>query len=316
MASDEEARDGSGRPIEAVICIPTFRRPDWLARTIPSVAGQETPFGFAIVVIDNDSANPVGADCARALLSATDVPHRIGIEAQQGNCHAINRAFTDAMAAYPAAEFFLMIDDDEIAMPGWLANIVELARRQEADIVGGPVIREFEAPTPDAVRQHPLFQSIDGGTRAVSQIYGSGNCLIRRCVFESLPSPPFDRRFNFLGGGDMEFFTRCRKAGFTSWWCSEAEIHEFVPAERTTARFLTTRSIRTGSINYTIDRLHGTAAHVLAKNIASLGLSVFRSLALFASTRDLLPASHPFLMSVGRITASFNVLPQPYKASD
>lgn len=314
MVSDRNLQARAAKSVEAVVCIPTFRRPEWIARTIASVTSQQTDFKFAIVVVDNDSDNPTGADCARHLLCECDVPHAIFIEGLQGNCHAINRAFTEAMNAYPQAEFFLMIDDDEVAMPGWLSAMVGLAREKNADIVGGPVRRKFEVPVADALMQHPLFVSIEGVTRPVDQIHGSGNCLMRRRVLERFPSPPFDTRFNFLGGGDMEFFTRCRKAGFTSWWCEEAEIHEFVPAERITARFLLKRSIRTGSINYAIDRMHKPAAYAVAKNFVSLGLGVFRSITLLAKSGSLLQASHSLLMPLGRITASLGFLPKPYKS--
>jgi GT2 family glycosyltransferase len=169
----------------------------------------------------------------------------------------------------------------------------------------------------DAVTQHLLFGSIEGSTRAIDQIHGSGNCLIRRRVFAGLASPLFDVRFNFLGGGDMEFFTRCRKAGFKTWWCAEAVIREFVPEERVSARFLMTRSLRTGSINYVIDRIHSTSAiRVIAKNALSLGAGCVRSMALFLRTRRLLPASHPLLVSLGRTLASLGFLPTPYRASN
>ena len=302
-------------PIEAVVCIPTFRRPDWLERTIASVLSQETGFGFALVIVDNDAAQAEGAARATQVLADGALPHRIFVEPQQGNCHAINRAFTEAQAAFPEAEFFLMIDDDEMAMPGWLAAIVATAKERNADVVGGPVVRRFDVPVPDAIARHPLFISIDGVTRQVDQIHGSGNCLMRRRVFERMAVPPFDIRFNFLGGGDMEFFTRCKLAGMTTWWCEEAVIHEFVPAERVSGRFLTKRSIRTGSINYMVDRTHMSLGAALAKNVVSLGLGVFRSLGLLVKTRSLLGASHPFLVSVGRVVASLGFLPQPYKAA-
>lgn len=310
------AQTQDDRPVQAVVCIPTFRRPAWLARTLESVIAQETDFGFAIVVVDNDAADPAGAACAADMLARSGLPHAVFIEAKQGNCHAINRAFGEAMMTFPQAEFLLMIDDDEMAMPGWLAAIVETARRENADVVGGPVDRKFEVPAPRAVMQHPLFGSIEGPSREVEQIHGSGNCLIRRRVFEGLASPLFDIRFNFLGGGDMEFFTRCRKAGFRTWWCAEAVIHEFVPQERISARFLLKRSIRTGSINYVIDRIHSRSAVVpVAKNGASLILGLGRSLLLFSQTRGLLPASHPLLMSIGRTIASLGFLPKPYKVA-
>jgi len=303
--------------VEAVVCIPTFRRPAWLARTLQSVCAQETDFPFAIVVVDNDAANPVGARYAREFLASQCHPSLVLTEERQGNCHAINRAFGEAMDAFPGAEFLLMIDDDEIALPGWLAAIVGTARRERADIVGGPVVREFEVPVTDAVTRHLLFGSIEGTTRQIDQIHGSGNCLIRRHVFEGLASPLFDVRFNFLGGGDMEFFTRCRRAGYKSWWCAEAVIREFVPEERVSARFLMTRSLRTGSINYVIDRMHsGSAGRVIAKNALSLGAGAMRSLTLLIRTRRLLPASHPLLVSIGRTLASLGFLPTPYRSSN
>ncbi|PVB60724.1 glycosyltransferase family 2 protein [Labrenzia sp. 011] len=303
--------------IEAVVCIPTFRRPDWLARTLASLAEQTADFRFAIVVVDNDAANPLGRNVARSFFETHSIANVVVTEENQGNCYAINRAFSEALKAFPEAGFLLMIDDDETAAPCWLAEMVGLARREAADIVGGPVLRRFEGAVPDEVRRHPLFLSIDGTTREIDQLHGSGNCLIRRHVFDKLGAPFFDLRFNFLGGGDMDFFTRCRRAGFRTFWNSRAEIQEFVPPERTTARFLMTRSIRTGSINYMVDRSNGMSAAVAcAKTAASLGLGVLRSIAVLVRTRQLLPASHPLLLPVGRAYAALGCLPAPYKAPD
>lgn len=301
--------------VEAVICVPTFRRPEWLRRTLQSVIAQQSGFGFAIVVVDNDGRDPAGAALANEILSTTTLPHTVAVEQKQGNCHAINRAFEVALDAYPSAQYFLMIDDDEIALPGWLQAMVGLSSDESADVVGGPVLREFDIRPDSAVMRHPLFSSIDGKTRPIDQLHGSGNCLIRRGVFETLPRPPFDPRFNFLGGGDMEFFTRCRLAGFKTWWCAEAVAHEFVPPERTTMSFLTKRSMRTGSINYMIDRLHKPLATVLLKNGLSLVLGVVRALRVLLRTGSPLLASHPLLLPVGRIVASLGLLPKPYKSS-
>ena len=303
--------------VQAVICIPTFRRPDWLAKTLNSLKAQSASFGFAVVVIDNDAANPSGAEAALRFFEETSIPHHVAVEKNQGNCHAINRAFSDARAHFPQAEFFLMIDDDETADPAWLKEMVDTAQATGADIVGGPVRRTFDRPSHPAAARHPLFQSIEGPSRHIDQIHGTGNCLIRRRVFDNLKSPDFDLRYNFLGGGDMDFFTRCRNEGFTSWWCGDAVAFEFVPDERTRAGFLMKRSIRTGSINYVIDRVHGmSAARAVIKNTVSLGLGLIRSASLLLQSRSLLIASHPILMSIGRVYASFGSLPEPYKAGN
>ena len=155
MAEKEADRDFASGPVEVVVCIPTFRRPDWLARTLSSVLAQRTDFRFAVVVVDNDAARSEGAARAKELLATSAIAHRVLVEPDQGNVHAINRAFVEAQAAFAEAEFFLMIDDDEMALPGWLAAMVETAQQKNADIVGGPVLRQFDMPVPAAIARHP-----------------------------------------------------------------------------------------------------------------------------------------------------------------
>lgn len=304
--------------VEAVICIPTFRRPAMLEATLASLAAQGAAFGWAVVIIDNDAAAPIGAEAARAFLARTGREGVVAVEARQGNVHAINAAFGLARETYPGAEFFLMIDDDEEAHPDWLATMVATARSSAADIVGGPVDRRFDASVPDAIRQHPLFGSIEAPTGPVPIIYGSGNCLIRRRVFDGLANPQLDTRFNFLGGGDMDFFTRAKAAGFRFAWAADALIHEIVPADRASWRWLMARSLRTGTINYTIDRIRARGpldvAKIQLKNVASLGLSLFRSAAVLLRTGRPLSATHPLLTSLGRTLASLGFSPVPYKA--
>ncbi len=313
-------QDESKASVEAVICIPTFRRPEGVARTLQSLLAQKGDVRFAVVVVENDAENQVGAASALKLLDGSGIPSLVVIETRQGNCHAINRAFTEARERFASAQHFLMIDDDEIASPEWLAQMVSTANRTGARIIGGPVIRQFDVPVSEAVSLHPLYGFISGPTRQVPVIHGTGNCLIHRDVFTRLEPMLFDVAFNFLGGGDMDFFARCRTAGFIFWWCEEAVIHETVAVERTKPRWIMRRSIRTGSINYVIDskRMAGPAvvAKLQAKNVVSLGLSIFKAIGLLVRTRHLLPATHPILMSIGRITASFGFLPVPYKASE
>ena len=312
-------RPDGDRPVEAVVCIPTFRRPEGLALTLRSLLAQKGDVAFAILVVENDAEGLAGANRAEAVLKGGDRPWDVCVEPQQGNCHAINRAFAEARHRFPSAGYFLMIDDDEIASPDWLAHMVATAHRTGAGIVGGPVVRRFEVAVSEAISQHALNSHIGGPTRQVPVIHGTGNCLIRRDVFSGLDTAQFDTAFNFLGGGDMDFFARCRSAGFVIWWCEEAVIHETVARERASAAWLMRRSIRTGSINYVIDRKRArsfsSTALLQVKNAVSLGLGVLRAARILARTGRMLPATHPILMSIGRITASLGFLPTPYKAT-
>ena len=304
---------------EAVVCIPSHRRPDGLQRTLQSLAEQQTGVNFAVVVIDNDAAGREAVEVAEAFFAASGIGGLAAVESQQGHCHAVNAAYALALQHYPEARYFLMIDDDEAASPGWLDSMVETAKRHGADIVGGPVDRVFEGEVDAATRIHPLFGSIEAPTGRVPMIHGSGNCLISRRVFETLDEPQFDLRFNFLGGGDMDFFTRCRQAGFAFAWCAEAQVIEFVATDRLSARWLMSRSIRTGTINYVMDEMRAQGLPqrlaLAGKNAVSLALSIGRMARLLVTTGHLLPATHPPLMSIGRIMGALGIVPTPYKAA-
>lgn len=303
--------------VEAVICIPSYRRPEGLRRTLASLAAQRTDIAFAVVVIDNDNAGKQALAVATDFFAEGGVAGLTAVEPNQGNCHAINAAFGLARSSFPDASYFLMIDDDEAASPGWLSAMVGAAKRFGADIVGGPVSRVFDQPVEEFIRAHPLFGSIEAPTGPVPIIHGSGNCLIARRVFDRLEQPRFDPHFNFLGGGDMDFFTRAKAAGCRFAWCEEAGITEFVAADRLSAGWLMNRSIRTGTINYTMDSLRAStlARRLLlpGKNVISLGLSLGRMAGILIRTGRPLSATHPMLMSIGRIMGSFGIVPTPYK---
>lgn len=304
--------------VEAVVCIPSFRRPEGLRRVLESLTRQQTEIHFAVVVIDNDATGRAGLAVAEAFLPAR-LEGRALAEPRQGNVHAINAAFASALALYPTARYLLMIDDDEAAEPGWLAAMVAAAQLHRAQIVGGPVHRVFSAPVSPAISRHPLFRSIEAPAGPIDIIHGSGNCLVARAVFERLGAPFFDPAFNFLGGGDMDFFTRARATGFAFAWADEAVVSEFVEAERLTPRWIMARALRTGAINYAIDRKGhpGPAGWTLLalKNTASLGKGLVRFAAALARTRRLLPATHWLLMPLGRIMAAFGWSTSPYRAS-
>lgn len=305
---------------DAVVCIPTFRRPAGLRRTLASLAAQSGAGHFAVVVVENDAARLEGKAVADAVFASGALSGSCAIERNQGNCSAINTAFRTARERFPATEFFLMIDDDEEASPTWLAGMIETARSGGTDLVGGPVVRRFEGEAPSSLQKHPLFHSTITRSGATASLHGTGNCLIRRRVLEALGEPTLDPRFDLLGGGDMDFFTRCRLAGFKSHWNADAKVFETVPAQRMKAQWVLRRSIATGVINYTIDqkRYPGAAgaAWLLLKNLISLGIAPFRAVTALLGTGHWLAASHPLCLSIGRNLAALGLAPAPYKAAN
>lgn len=302
----------------AVVCIPTFRRPQHLEKTLASLVNQVTTARFAVVVVENENERRDGQAIADKVFAEGRLDGLCVVESRQGNCFAINRAFATGLERFPDAPYLLMIDDDEVAAPTWLDEMLRAARDSQADIVGGPVMRVFEADPDNAAKLHPLFNSPALPSGFVPTLFGSGNCLIARPVFEALGAPAFDLRFNFLGGGDMDFFTRCRLKGFKSYWNSAAIAIETVPVQRTAPDWMMSRGVTTGVINYTIDRklYPYTSGYLMlwGKNFASLAISFGRAAALYRQTRRWLPALHPVLVSVGRGLAALGFSTAPYKA--
>ena len=277
--------------IGIVVCIPCFRRPRHLRLTLQSLAAQRTERRFAVVMVENDALACGSVAVATEFLQAGKLAGLCVVEPRQGNCHAINAAFETALATFPAAAHFLMIDDDEIASPDWLELMVRAAQATGAGVVGGPV----------------------------AMIYGCGNCLITRPVFERFGNPAFDPRFNFLGGGDVDFFTRCRREGMKFHWVAEAEIIETVPNNRTEPGWLAVRGLRIGAINFHVERKAArtlrSRARLLAKMLAKLPLSLFRAGRLLIAEHRVVIALHPMIVAIGGALAAIGIEPQPYKAS-
>ncbi len=305
--------------VNAVICIPSFRRPEGLRNLLGSLHPAKSEFGLALVVVDNDATRREALPVAEAFFASQGIEGLAVVEPRQGNVFAINTAFETALTHFSTARFFLMIDDDETAGPGWADLMVETAKRFDAAIVGGPVRRVFSGPIDASIANHPLFQSIETETGVIDSIHGSGNCLIARQAFEKLGTPPFDMRFNMLGGGDLDFFTRARRAGFRFAWSNEAVVSEKVGAARLTRTWLMQRSLRTGAINYIVDRRKWLGPFgwlVLAgKNVLSLGRGIFRFFrGALSPGGGVFASSHWLIMPAGRVLASFGWSPTPYKA--
>ncbi|SDS94138.1 glycosyltransferase family 2 protein [Bradyrhizobium canariense] len=311
------------RPLDplvgTVVCIPSFRRPEHLRRTLQSLADQRSHRRFAVVIVENDAMGCESVPVAAEFLRADKFQGLCVVESRQGNCQAINAAFETALATFPSAAHLLMIDDDEIASPDWLEQMVGAAEATGADIVGGPVFPNFDDEDKRGLRRHPAFWPAYEASGPVPVIYGCGNCLIKRTVFARLEDASFDLRFNFLGGGDTDFFVRCRRAGMKFHWNADAVITETVPQNRTSLGWLLLRGLRIGAINYHVELKSAPTAWtrlaLLTRMLAKLPLSLVRAVRLMFTEQTPVIALHPMTVALGSALASLGIEPQPYKAS-
>lgn len=304
--------------IELVVTVPTFRRPDQLLATLASIRTQTTDFRFAVIVMENDAEGRAGAKAATPLFESGDLPGLVIIAHERGNCSAYNAGWQTALIHFPNFRHLAVIDDDEIAEPEWLARLREASERFNADIVGGPQVPIFEEGASPRYRDHPVFLPPYGASGPVDALYSSGNLLIGRQVLSAMGPPFLDLRFNFMGGGDSDFLSRSKQAGFRLAWCAEARVLEAVPARRLEPGWIRARSLRNGVISTLVEKKKRSGqsfgkARVFAKSLLLLAAAPFRSVLRLARTGSPSNAVYPAYVALGRVLAEFGYANEQYR---
>lgn len=303
--------------VELVVTLPTFRRPEHLIKTLKTVVSQAPGCAFAIVVMENDADGLEGANAAKMFFADHRVNGLVVIAHQRGNCHAYNAGWSMALSHYANLRAIAVIDDDEVAAPDWLDSLVSIQKRTDADLVGGPQLPDFEDQSRNDRKRHPVFMPHYDTTGPVPILFSSGNVLITRPVLDAMPRPFLDPLFNFVGGGDSDFYRRCKERNFTFAWAKEAWVAETIPARRTEMSWIRARSLRNGAISAVLEhRAHpGFIGRVktIAKSLALLGASPFRGVLLWRKTKLPSAGAYHFYVAVGRLMMEFGFVNEQYR---
>lgn len=224
------------------VCIPTYKRPQLLRRTLAELAKEwgKGSFTYSIVVADNDSeqsAEPVVAE----FRAGSSIETTYCVEPEQNISLVRNKALERARGDYIA-----LIDDDEFPAQDWLATMLSACEKYGADGVLGPVRPFFEQPPPKwLIRgrfcerpQHPT------GLLLHWRQTRTGNVLFRRQILDGIEHP-FRREFG-NGGEDQDFFGRMMQKGHRFIWCNEAAVYEVVPPARWTRSYLLKKALLRG----------------------------------------------------------------------
>jgi GT2 family glycosyltransferase len=303
---------------QAIVTVPTFRRPVQLLETLASLQAQQTDRRFAVIVMENEADAREGAIAALPLFESGAVEGMLIVAHERGNCSAYNAGWQTALLHFPSFEHLLVIDDDELADPEWLERMCKASETLGADIVGGPQVPAFEDPSHARWAAHPVFAPPYSQTGLVEALYSSGNLLLGRKVLMRMGPPFLDLRFNFMGGGDSDFLSRSRQAGFRLAWCAEARILEMVPARRVEADWIRARSLRNGVISTLVEKKKraGTplaGLKVFAKSLALLAASPFRGALKLARTGSVSTGLYPIYVALGRVLAEFGYANEQYR---
>ena len=258
------------------ICICSFKRPHLLRRTLDNLRELTTDglFDYSIVVADNDraeSARSTVEDFART--TAINVTYCV--EPEQNISLARNKALE-----FARGDLIAWIDDDEYPDRDWLLILYRALRQFNTDGVLGPVLPSFSGTPPEWLVKSGLCDraSFPSGTAMTDSRYmRTGNVLVTRRLFESSPAP-FDPALGLSGGEDADFFERMLSAGRRFVWCQEAAVHEEVPEDRQTPKYLISRAFIRGVTSADQEPALGvgTMKSLAALLLYSLSLPVLR----------------------------------------
>jgi len=299
------------------ICVPTFRRPDGLRKLLAHVARLNYSGRVDVIVVDNDAECHAGASIVEQAAPTFRFPLNGVVEPRRGHTYAYNRGFAIACRATPTPDFIAVLDDDEFPDPNWLTELVAVALKFDVDIVGGPVFPVFDAPD-HWLAKSTLYQPLRYDTGPVSVIYGTGNMLIKRSTLAQYLDEPFLHDFAFTGGGDEEFFWRCRSEGRSFAWADDARVFETTPPSRTTVGYLLRRRFRSGTGATRVERkFAGDVVGTARRWCKAVGLIASGALSLpitaLCGRRALMHSLILAARGTGRIAAEFGILYEEYR---
>ena len=201
--------------LSATVAICTRERPDDLRRALASLT-LPAPQGQEILVIDNCPAT----DATRQV-TAEFPGARYVVEPVKGLDNARNRAVAEART-----EVLAFIDDDAVADPDWLAELVrpfadarvqcvtgltmplelETLAQERFESLSGFSMRGFHAREFRTPRNNPLI---------VGDVGAGVNMAIRLAIVPEIGlfDPALDAGTATQSGGDHEYFTRILKTG-------------------------------------------------------------------------------------------------------
>jgi len=241
--------------VDVSVGVCTFRRPQLLRACLDSLASQTNPFGaWDVVVVDNcpdKSAEATVCECG-GRLAEHGIEVRYAAEPKSGVSHARNRGLAEAR--HPLVCF---LDDDERAVSGWLATLLEpFATLGEAvDIVAGEVDPDFgDSSRPDWLADELLHMfscrwGWDTKPRFLQEKewFGEGNVAFRKRLFAGVGfDPALGRRGDALTSSEGVVFTLLRHQGARAFYAPDAKVSHFIHPERLSKKWLLRRQFLQG----------------------------------------------------------------------
>ena len=243
--------------MSATVMIPTFRRPQGLARVLRALARQKDPgIGWDVLVIDNDPPN--GRPAFDGVAAGLPVRARVVDEPVNGSAHARNRGISEI-----TAEITVMLDDDVQPADDWLVALLEPILEGRCDATGGRVLLDPEVPLPswfDARRLGGYLAQWDPAEQE-RYVQPDETLVTSNCAFDTAilrRAGGFDpglgpRAGNPLVNDDVLLTRRVRAVGGRIRFVPDAVVVHDLPAARLRAAYLLRRAYAHGRSDWILE---------------------------------------------------------------
>ncbi len=300
-----------------IVGVCTCGRPQMLAECLDSLGEQLTlpDITIEIVVVDNQ-ALPVARGIVDAFRRRSPFPVHFIHEPRRGIATARNRVLDHATER--CAQWVAFIDDDEIAEPDWVSNL--MAPGYRGPILAGAVRRRWPSELPfwclprerkDREEGKRIKHAVTGNVRFSTDLIRAG---LR-----------FNEELRLMGGEDQEFFTAAHNAGFEIRQTERAVVVETVHLERQTysahvyraywcaASDVRRLAIAKGWWNAISCKAHTIPFLLVAGPIEVLASPLFLVGGVRMFKRRAISGGKKTAKAIGRAAAMIGHLPQPYR---
>jgi glycosyltransferase involved in cell wall biosynthesis len=264
----------SAQPPSLSVVVATRNRAPTLRRCLDALAAQDfRALSAELVVVDNASTDATPQVLAEEL-ARRRLPLKIVAEPHPGLSRARNTGIQEA-----AGRFIIFLDDDALAVPGWLAAYERLFR-QGHPVVQGRIRVQIEGARPrylaDDLLAYLTHLDKDGPEERYEGNLLGANFGATRGVYEQLGPFRCDLGAGVSGfGEDTEFSQRMTAAGIPVIYCPDALVLHQIPPDRATRRALLRRCYLSGRSQPLFrefpESLPRTLFYFVCRSVAHLG---------------------------------------------
>ncbi|PKH07193.1 glucosyltransferase [Moritella sp. Urea-trap-13] len=218
----------------------TYQR-DHVVNTLQSIAGLRLPdyVNLEVIVVDNDEQG-YAEKLVKEQAKRMDIPVHYHQKIAKNIALARNCSLNNTQG-----EWVAFIDDDEVADPDWLAQLLSTAQTYQADAVFGRVKSTYPSHTPQWIIESGVFErpAVTNGQEVTS---GATNSTLVNQAAINKYQLKFDANYGLTGGEDADFFYRLYQHGGKLVCSTEAFVSEEVASNRLNINYLLRRARRIG----------------------------------------------------------------------